>query len=85
MNRSLILAAGALAVVLSSCAGNKKDEGQAVVAEQVHNVTVTVTAREQVPQTGIYSSTVQANVVNNIASQTAGRIRTLNVEVGDFV
>ena len=85
MNRSLILAAAALAVVLSSCAGNKKDEGQAVVAEQVHNVTVTVTAREQVPQTGIYSSTVQANVVNNIASQTAGRIRTLNVEVGDFV
>ena len=85
MNRSLILAAAALAVVLSSCAGNKKDEGQAVVAEQVRNVTVTVTAREQVPQTGIYSSTVQANVVNNIASQTAGRIRTLNVEVGDFV
>ena len=74
-----------LAVVLSSCAGNKKDEGQAVVAEQVRNVTVTVTARQQVPQTGIYSSTVQANVVNNIASQTAGRIRTLNVEVGDFV
>ena len=85
MNRSLILAAGALAVVLSSCAGNKKDEGQAVVAEQVRNVTVTVTARQQVPQTGVYSSTVQANVVNNIASQTAGRIRTLNVEVGDFV
>lgn len=85
MNRSLILAAGALAVVLSSCAGNKKDEGQATVAEQVRNVTVTVTARQQVPQTGVYSSTVQANVVNNIASQTSGRIRTLNVEVGDFV
>lgn len=85
MNRSLILAAGALAVVLSSCAGNKKDEGQAAVAEQVRNVTVTVTARQQVPQTGVYSSTVQANVVNNIASQTSGRIRTLNVEVGDFV
>ncbi len=85
MNRSLILAAAALAVVLSSCAGNKKDEGQAVAAEQVRNVTVTVTARQQVPQTGVYSSTVQANVVNNIASQTAGRVRTLNVEVGDFV
>ena len=56
-----------------------------MAAEQVRNVTVTVTARQQVPQTGVYSSTVQANVVNNIASQTAGRIRTLNVEVGDFV
>ena len=33
----------------------------------------------------VYSSTVQANVVNNISPQAAGRIRKLNVEVGDFV
>ena len=33
----------------------------------------------------VYSSTVQANIVNNISPQTAGRIRKLNVEVGDFV
>lgn len=81
-----MLAGGALALILSSCAGNKSDGQMAVaVTEQTPKVTVTVASRQNVPQTGIYSSTVQANVVNNIASQTAGRIRTLNVEVGDFV
>ncbi|MBQ2162832.1 MAG: efflux RND transporter periplasmic adaptor subunit, partial [Bacteroidales bacterium] len=38
-----------------------------------------------VPQTSLYSSTVQAKVVNNIAPQGTGRIQKLNVEVGDFV
>lgn len=33
----------------------------------------------------VYSATVQANAVNNIAPQTGGRIQKLNVEVGDFV
>ena len=85
MNRSLILAAGSLAFVLTGCASNKGDEQTAAVVPQTPKVTVTVTEKQNVPQTGIYSSTVQANVVNNIASQTAGRIRKLNVEVGDFV
>ena len=85
MNRSLILAAGSLAFVLAGCAGNKGDEQTAAVVAQTPKVTVTVTEKQNVPQTGTYSSTVQANVVNNIASQTAGRIRKLNVEVGDFV
>ena len=85
MNRSLILAAGSLAFVLAGCAGNKGDEQTATVVAQTPKVTVTVTEKQNVPQTGTYSSTVQANVVNNIASQTAGRIRKLNVEVGDFV
>ena len=85
MNRSLILAAGSLAFVLAGCAGNKSDEQTATVVAQTPKVTVTVTEKQNVPQTGTYSSTVQANVVNNIASQTAGRIRKLNVEVGDFV
>lgn len=74
-----------LALVLTGCAGNKGDEQEAVVAQEAHKVTVTVTSKQVVPQTGVYSSTVQANVVNNIASQAAGRIRKLNVEVGDFV
>ena len=79
------MAGSALAFVLAGCAGNKGDEQVATVAEQAHKVTVTVAARQEVPQTGVYSSTVQANVVNNIASQAAGRIRKQNVEVGDFV
>ena len=79
------MAGSALAFVLAGCAGNKGDEQVTTVASQTPKVTVTVTEKQNVPQTGVYSSTVQANVVNNIASQAAGRIRKLNVEVGDFV
>lgn len=79
-------ASAVLLSVFTGCAGgNKSDETAAAVAEKVHKVGVTVAQKEDVPQTGVYSSTVQANIVNNIASQTAGRIRKLNVEVGDFV
>ena len=48
-------------------------------------VSVTAAVRQQVPQDAVYSSSIQANVVNNIAPQTGGRIQKLNVEVGDFV
>ena len=58
---------------------------QAPQEPQVALVSVVAVARENVPQTSLYSSTVQAKVVNNIAPQGAGRIQKLNVEVGDFV
>ena len=48
-------------------------------------VSVATAVREKVAQDAVYSATVQANVVNNIAPQAAGRIQKLNVEVGDFV
>jgi len=41
--------------------------------------------KETVSHETNYSTTVQANVINNITPQNAGRIRKLNVEVGDFV
>ena len=58
---------------------------QASQEQQAALVSVVAAARENVPQTSLYSSTVQAKVVNNIAPQGAGRIQKLNVEVGDFV
>ena len=48
-------------------------------------VSVATATRQKVAQDAVYSATVQANVVNNIAPQTSGRIVKLNVEVGDFV
>lgn len=48
-------------------------------------VSVTGAVREQVARDAVYSSTVQANVINNIAPLASGRIQKLNVEVGDFV
>lgn len=48
-------------------------------------VSVTGAVREQVARDAVYSATVQASVVNNIAPLSSGRIQKLNVEVGDFV
>ena len=84
MNKKLIFAA---AVLLAGCGqqNNGAGAGAAVQQEQLPLVSVATVAMEHVPQTSVYSSTVQANVVNNIAPQSGGRIQKLNVEVGDFV
>ncbi len=85
MNKRILLGA---AVLLAGCANQPaSDKGtQAPVAQETVTVVSVVTAaKENVPQTSIYSSTVQANVINNIAPQSGGRIQKLNVEVGDFV
>ena len=86
MNRSSILAAALL--LLAGCAsqgsGGKSAAG-APAAPQTPTVSVVPAVYESVPQSSLYSSTVQANVTNNIAPQSGGRIQKLNVEVGDFV
>lgn len=87
MNKTLSLIAAA--VVLAGCGSRTPDQQaqqQAAPQEQqAPLVSVITAARENVPQTSVYSSTVQANVINNIAPQSGGRIQKLNVEIGDYV
>ena len=89
MKRTHLLIILAAAFAVAAC-GSKKT-GSAVgqvtsaVDETVRNVEVTVAESRPVPQENIYSSTVEAWATNNIAPQTAGRIRKINVEVGDYV
>ena len=86
MNKTLIIAAAVLLVAgCGQQTSNKNAASAAPQQESLPLVSVITTAKEHVPQTSLYSSTVQANVVNNIAPQSAGRIKKLNVEVGDFV
>ena len=82
MNRNILLISG-LALVAVACGRNKAPE--MVEMDMTPIVSVTTAARQTVPQDAVYSSTVQANVVNNIAPQTVSRIQKINVEVGDFV
>ena len=88
MNKQILIATALCALVCAGC-GQKKSEEAAespmFAAELTPVVSVTAAVRQQVPQDAVYSATVQANVVNNIAPQTGGRIQKLNVEVGDFV
>ena len=48
-------------------------------------VEIALAAYKDVPQDEVYSSTVQAYAINNIVPQSGGRIKKINVEVGDFV
>ena len=86
MNKSLFFAA---VLLIAGCGGQQKGAGtanqSAAPQEDAAMVSVITAAKERVPQTAVYSSNVQANVVNNIAPQSGGRIQKLNVEVGDFV
>ena len=76
----------ALAAVSCTGKGGKKTEAEGTAPqERIPVVETTVTVERDVPQESTYSSTVQAYAVNNIVSQTAGRIRKINVEVGDYV
>ncbi len=75
----------ALAAMVCGCAGNGNKVAETAVEEKTPLVSVVSATRQTVPQNEVYSSTVQANIVNNIAPQTSNRIKKLNVEVGDFV
>lgn len=81
-----LLFAGILGMAAGCGTGNEKN-GKPVQQQEevVPSVSVAVVKARPVDQTATYSSTVEANVKNNIAPQTAGRIRKINVEVGDFV
>ena len=87
MNKTLIIAAAVLLAAGCGQQGNGAGQsaGTAAQTEQLSLVSVVSVVKEHVPQTSLYSSTVQANAVNNIAPQSGGRIQKLNVEVGDFV
>jgi RND family efflux transporter MFP subunit len=87
----------AAAVTVAACAG--KNGGKATEATQNAKaapagvpgsdgpvkVEIAVAQYRDVPQDEVYSSTVQAYAINNIVPQSGGRIKKINVEVGDFV
>ena len=86
MNRTArFITFAAAAILAAACGRNGDDAENTVAAEETHVVEVLKVSKEQVPQDGVYSTTVQANILNNIAPQQGGRINKINVEVGDFV
>ena len=73
----------ATAVVLVSC-GQQNTNTQPMVDENP-KVTVTTVNAEYVSQLSVYPTTVEADVVNNIAPQSSARINKIYVEIGDKV
>ena len=81
MKKSILFLAALAAVACANQGANQA----AAPAETIPNVEVAQAVSRDVAQDNTYASTVQAYAVNNIAPQTAGRIRKINVEVGDYV
>jgi RND family efflux transporter MFP subunit len=75
-----LVALGMLAV---SC-GSKSDE-KAAPQETKVQVKITKVTSENIPQTEIYTATVESDVKNNIAPNTTYRIERIYVDVGDPV
>ena len=91
MKKLYIIAAALMA--LASCKNNSGSSseagtilaGGAQVQTTVQNVEVATAQRREVPQESVYSATVEPYAENNIAPQTAGRIRKIRAEVGSYV
>ena len=78
---SLLIAASV--IVMMSC-GQQNQNNQQVVEENP-KVTVATVNAEYVSQLQVYPTTVEADIVNNIAPQSAARISRIYVEIGDKV
>ena len=80
------LFAGVMAV-MASCGGKTPagPDPMAMMANATPSVEIMTAVRRVVPQENSYASTVEAFATNNIMPQQGGRIRKINVEVGDFV
>lgn len=75
---------GAAVVMMTACGQKNDTTTQQVVAENP-KVTVAKVNAEYVSQLTVYPTTIEGDVVNNIAPQTALRISKIYVEVGDHV
>ncbi|HAC40417.1 MAG TPA: efflux transporter periplasmic adaptor subunit [Rikenellaceae bacterium] len=85
MKTTKIAMIAALVIAAASCGNSSQNTGAASTEEVVPNVEVAKAAVRDVPMEVSYASTVQAWAVNNIMPQQGGRIRKINVEVGDYV
>ena len=87
MNNTVkIICAAALLFPAASCGQRgSSNESNLPALETTPLVEVQTAQKENVPQTNVYSTTVQAEIVNNIAPQSSGRILNIKAEIGDFV
>ena len=91
MKINRLLFALGMAAMAVSCGGRTEKSATGTVlsaapeAEQVRNVEITTAEARDVAQESVYSSSVLPFATNNIQPQQGGRIRKINVEVGDYV
>lgn len=83
MKRIHTLLITASAIVMMSCGQSQQQNTQHVA--ETPKVTVATVNAEYVSQLSIYPTTIEADIVNNIAPQSSARISKIYVEIGDKV
>lgn len=85
----LSIIALAVAALMTACRQNEKSNNTAATGQNPQKaapvVSVVTAQAEDVDITNTFTSNIEPFATNNIVSQTAGRIVSLNVEVGDKV
>lgn len=81
-NSILILSA---ALIMTACGNKQTKQHDITVKEENPKVTVETVYAENVAQLDTYPTTIEADIINNIAPQSASRINEIYVEVGDHV
>ena len=84
MKKVNILLIAAATIFMISC-GQQQDQGNQQMVAENPKVTVATVNAEYVAQLQVYPTTIEADIVNNIAPQSAARINKICVEVGDKV
>ena len=84
MKRVNIFLIAVATIFIISCGQKNQNNEQQVVAENP-KVTVAKVNAEYVSQLQVYPTTIEADIVNNIAPQSAARISKICVEIGDKV
>ena len=80
-----IIATGIILTMFSCAGGQNSENTKEQLMDETPLVSVQKVFIEDVPQEGVYSSTVMPYAKNSIAPQAALRIKKINVEIGDFV
>ena len=87
--KSFIIPLALATLLVAGCGQNSGKAGSAASAEEaeeaVTKVAVQSASVEAVSHEEVYSTTVQAYAINNIVPQSGGRIKKINVEIGDYV
>lgn len=74
-----------LALAAAGCNSGKNSEAAVSTEGEAILISTTTATSQDVPQTEVYSSNVEANAINNIAPQSSLRIDKIYVEVSDYV
>lgn len=83
--KSIFTCALAAGTILASCSGEKKQQQEADTDNETVKVETAMSDFRPVEQINTFTATVEADVTNNIAPQSAMRIKKVFAEVGDHV